>query len=127
MTVTVFLTSLVVIGLLVAAWQCFEEEYIGAGLLFFVLSTGMLSVTISVWQSPAEKLEEALKEQATRAAEVAPRKISSADGCTVYAFKPQERWLYFTKCEMAETTTQNSYSVQYGKTTRTETMEIKTK
>lgn len=41
--------------------------------------------------------------------------------------KATTRWLYFTKCEGAETTTNNQWTVRSGKTSREETMEIKTK
>lgn len=52
-----------------------------------------------------------------------PRKVNEANGCEVWAFKPGDRWLYFTRCA-ARTETVNSWdvcrSVQQGKTTRTE-------
>ena len=66
-------------------------------------------------------------EEAKHAEEITPRKLSSADGCTVYTFKPQDRWLYFTKCDNAQTTTQNEYTVRHGKSSNTETLEVKTK
>ena len=52
-----------------------------------------------------------------------PRKTSEANGCEVWAFKPADRWLYFTRCD-ARTETTNSWevcrSVSQGKYTRTE-------
>ena len=52
-----------------------------------------------------------------------PRKISEANGCEVWAFKPEDHWLYFTRCD-ARTETTNSWevcrSVNQGKSTRTE-------
>lgn len=77
-------------------------------------------------ESLARDAERAKAEEAQRIAEITPRRLSEKDGCTVYTFKPQDRWLYFTRCGN-ETTTQNEWTVRSGKTTRTETMEIKTK
>jgi hypothetical protein len=52
-----------------------------------------------------------------------PRKVNEANGCEVWAFKPADRWLYFTRCG-AKTETTNAWnecrSVTTGKTTRTE-------
>lgn len=46
--------------------------------------------------------------QAERVADAKPRPVSrSDDGCVVYAFKPQDRWLYFTRCDGRQTTTTN--------------------
>ena len=128
MNAAVVFFGLVATFFIFVAWQCFVADEGKTPVLIFVAFAACMSwAVMSSWQSPEERIQEALKEQAARAAEVTPRKISSADGCTVYTFRPQDRWLYFTKCENAETTTQNTYSVQSGKTTRTETMEIKTK
>jgi hypothetical protein len=51
-------------------------------------------------------------------ADAKPRVVSEADGCKVYAFKASDRWRYFTRCA-AQTTTDNNYEVQSGKTRRT--------
>lgn len=55
-----------------------------------------------------------------------PRKVNEANGCEVWAFKPSDRWLYFTRCD-AKTETVNQWetcrSVSQGKTTRTECQE----
>ena len=57
------------------------------------------------------------------AAERLPRKVNEANGCEVWAFKPSDRWLYFTRCA-TKTETVNTWdlcrSVTSGKTTRTE-------
>jgi outer membrane lipoprotein SlyB len=127
MTLLAFLTCLIWIILLIVAGCCFINDAIGYALCFLSLAGCMSGVTVSVWQSPEEKLMQAKADQAQHTAEVTPRKVSVVDGCTVYTFKPQDRWLYFTKCANAETTTQNAYTTQSQKTTRTETMEIKTK
>lgn len=37
-----------------------------------------------------------------------PRKTSEAGGCEVWAFKPADRWLYFTRCDV-RTTTANTW------------------
>lgn len=56
----------------------------------------------------AAAAEREQQKQAQRVADAKPRPVSSsADGCTVYAFKPQDRWLYFTRCSGAQTTTTN--------------------
>lgn len=53
-----------------------------------------------------------------------PRKVSEANGCEVWAFKPGARWQYFTRCDTATTHTINTWeecrSVSSGKTTRQE-------
>lgn len=62
-------------------------------------------------------------EAARIAAERLPRKVNEANGCEVWAFKPADRWLYFTRCG-AKTETTNAWSecrsVTSGRTTRTE-------
>lgn len=56
-------------------------------------------------------------------AEKLPRKVNEAGGCEVWAFKPGDRWLYFTKCG-SKTETTNTWdecrTVSQGKTSRTE-------
>lgn len=52
-----------------------------------------------------------------------PRKVSEANGCEVWAFKPGERWQYFTRCGAATQTTnvwEECRTVSMGKTTRQE-------
>jgi hypothetical protein len=66
---------------------------------------------------------------AQRRADAKPRLVSEgADGCKVYAFKPADRWLYFSRCPQSQTSTTNEWSVTTGagKTARThtETMRI---
>lgn len=47
-----------------------------------------------------------------------PRKVNDSEGCEVWAFKPNDRWLYFTKCGSARTETKNTWEEcrQSGKT-----------
>lgn len=127
MTGVVFFTSLLAAIALLFAISLFRDGEDGGGLTALVLSAGLAWATTVLWSTPEERAQKDAAEAAQRAAEITPRKVSSADGCTVYTFKPQDRWLYFTKCEGAEATTQNIYSTTSGKTTTTHTMEIKTK
>ena len=94
------------------------------------MAVGAALVAYGSYDTPQSLAEDALKGQkkeAQRIAEITPRKVSEANGCTVYAFKPSDRWLYFTKCANSETTTQNQYTVRSGKTSHTETLEIQSK
>ncbi|WP_289241294.1 hypothetical protein [Delftia sp.] len=63
------------------------------------------------------------EEAKARADEKLPRKVNEANGCEVWAFKPADRWLYFTRCG-ASTETVNTWdecrTVQSGKTSRQE-------
>lgn len=76
-------------------------------------------------ETPEWKKRADAEDEARRAAERKPRVIREADGCKVYAFKEGDRWHYFTRCP-EQTTTESSYSVRSGKTTRTETESITT-
>ena len=80
-------------------------------------------------ESLAKDAEDARQKQVQRVEEATPRRISEKDGCTVYTFKPQERWLYFTKCANAEATTHNAWTEteHHGKTSISveHNMEIK--
>ena len=82
------------------------------GLIFMVLvAGGIYSCSESDWYK-AEVARLAAKE----AAERTPRIVSSsADGCAVYAFNPDGRWRYFTRCG-TQTTTDNTYTQRSGKT-----------
>ena len=91
-----------------------------------------IAVAIAVAAIPVSCIvrhETSPETQAKRAAEVAqaqaekmPRKVNEANGCEVWAFKPADRWLYFTRCG-AKTETVNTWdvcrSVQQGKASRT--------
>jgi hypothetical protein len=116
-----------VMSIFVGFMQMRDYESPVAAILFAaVFGAGALAA----WDTPDSLERDRVKaqaEQAQRQAEATPRKVSEADGCTVYAFKPQDRWLYFTKCVNAETTTQNQHTVRSGKSSRTETTEIKSK
>ena len=60
----------------------------------------------------ASRLEREAKRAAQERADAVPRPIShSADGCTVYAFKPTEgaRWAYFTRCTNSTTATTTTH------------------
>ena len=80
-----------------------------------------------IWIVAWEFTDAGRAHRAQRAAQVEqdklPRKTSEAHGCEVWAFKPADRWLYFTRCD-ARTETTNTWdvcrSVTQGKTTRTE-------
>lgn len=78
-------------------------------------------VAHDIWTDGPERRD---AERAKEAAENAkPRKVSEANGCEVWAFKPGDRWQYFTRCGSTTQTT-NTWdecrSVTSGKTTRTE-------
>ncbi|WP_423457997.1 hypothetical protein [Ottowia sp. VDI28] len=49
------------------------------------------------------------------AAERLPRKVNEANGCEVWAFKPGDRWLYFTRCG-AKTETTNAWNECHTRT-----------
>lgn len=93
--------------------------------VFLFVGCGVLT-----WTTPEQEAKATAEDAARHIEEITPRKVSSNYGCTVYAFKPQDRWLYFTKCG-DEVTTQNAYTVSSGsgktKSTHTEVLEIKTK
>ena len=87
--------------------------------LAVILSVGYIAHDI--WTDGPERRD---AERAKQAAEDAkPRKVSEANGCEVWAFKPGSRWQYFTRCGAATQTT-NTWdecrSVTSGKTTRQE-------
>jgi uncharacterized protein (DUF2252 family) len=74
------------------------------------LFTAAVAIVVGVYGNDIEaaRVERDQQQQAQRAADAKPRPVSrSDDGCVVYAFKPQDRWLYFTRCEGKQTTTTN--------------------
>jgi hypothetical protein len=85
--------------------------------LFWLADTPILSigavfaaVAVGIYGDDIEssRREVDAQRQAQRVADAKPRPVSrSDDGCVVYAFKPQDRWLYFTRCSGAQTTTTN--------------------
>jgi len=131
MTGFVFLSGILAALAFLLAFGAFHDDYFGFGLSCTVMGIFFVWCCGAAWKSPEElaKIEEAKKAQ--QVSEVTPRKVSSADGCTVYAFRPSDRWLYFTKCDNAQTTTQNQWTVNTGSgkthSSHEETMEIKTK
>lgn len=97
------------------------------GLLIFACVIGALvfgikSCTASDWYQADLQAER----QRTEAAKV-PRVIREADGCKVYAFKDGDRWHYFTRCPNSQTTTDSTYEVRAGKSTRQESESIETR
>lgn len=99
------------------------------GFLCVVAALGALvSFIVMIERSDWAKAERAA-EAAQRRADAKPRLVSDgADGCKVYAFKPGDRWLYFTSCPQRLTSTTNEWAVTTGAgknaQTRTETMSI---
>jgi hypothetical protein len=79
---------------------------------------------IVYYESRPETIQTRKEEAKARADEKLPRKVNEANGCEVWAFKPADRWLYFTRCGASNTETVNTWdecrTVQSGKTTRQE-------
>ena len=122
MTPLVFLLG--AIALIILLMSIYANDS-GVGIIASILCAVLACLS---WQSNETKAAIEVAEKKKRQEDAQPRKISEADGCSVYTFNPNgSRWLYFTKCTNGEVTTQNIYSVPNGKTTRTETLEIKTK
>ena len=98
--------------------------------LMVVATTAILGFLAYEIFGDAPQKERAAKEQAERQAreirrqaDLQPRKISEANGCEVWSFKPGDRWQYFTKCGTATQTTNvwnECRQVPSGKKTRTE-------
>lgn len=71
----------------------------------------------------AQRAAERKAEEHQRLEDRKPRKVSEANGCEVWAFKPGDRWQYFTRCGAVTQTTnvwEECRSVTSGKTTRQE-------
>lgn len=89
-----------------------------------LLLFGIHSCDQSEWsqQQKRQRAEREWREQT-------PHVIREADGCKVYAFKPGDRYHYFTRCPDSRTSTESSWEEcrQSGKTrgceTKTETIE----
>ncbi len=83
----------------------------------------LLSFGIKSCQEWSDQLPSTIAHRQQIEAEKLPRKVNESNGCEVWAFKPSDRWLYFTRCG-AKTETTNTWaecrSVTTGKTTRTE-------
>lgn len=91
--------------LLVMALIMFKVEAYAVAWLMALCAGFFIYFAEDIAASTAERDRQ---QQAQRVADAKPRPVSSsADGCTVYAFKPQDRWLYFTRCSGAQTTTTN--------------------
>lgn len=71
------------------------------------------------WAEFSEGAQERKAQQAEQVQrDKLPRKVNDSEGCEVWAFKPNDRWLYFTKCGNARTETKNTWEEcrQSGKT-----------
>lgn len=91
--------------------------------VLFVVAFIASAVAFMVWSHHSPEAVARREAEAARiAAEQLPRKVNEANGCEVWAFKPADRWLYFTRCG-AKTEITNAWdecrSVSSGKTTRT--------
>ena len=94
------------------------------GSFLLAVAVGALPVSCVVWyEGRPETIAERQAEATKKAQDKLPRKVNQANGCEVWAFKPTDRWLYFTRCGAATETT-NTWdecrTVSQGKTTRTE-------
>ena len=93
-------------------------------LLSVLLVAAIIGVPSCIYRHETSPETKARRDQAAARveAEKLPRKVNEANGCEVWAFKPGDRWLYFTRCA-THTETVNTWdecrSVQQGKTTRT--------
>lgn len=120
------ITVCILIGVMVwfiLAWFMRDELYPTG---FFV---GLFISCSLSWLFLGEQLESTkqreIENRAQKIKESTPHIIREADGCKVYRFKSDERWHYYTRCA-DKTTTESSYTVRSGKTTRTETESITT-
>ena len=96
----------------------------GLKTLLLVAAFVAAPVSLIVWhEQRPETLAKYAEAEAKAQADKLPRKVNDANGCEVWAFKPGDRWLYFSRCG-AKTETVNTWdvcrSVSQGKTTRTE-------
>lgn len=106
----------------VAAVNDYEGGVAGWALAFTILfGAGALHTSSDGWK--AARAEDDARNAAREAAERQPHVIREADGCKVYAFKVDGRYSYFTRCKDT-TTTESSYTVRSGKSSRTETESI---
>ena len=106
------------------------------GLGFFGNCTFMELIAAVAWFAYQETRPEALAEEARETAkraeecrqEQVPRFYADApDGCKVYMFKPDNRWLYFTRCPSSKTVTENEWRESCGKNcSKTVTSPIET-
>lgn len=90
----------------------------------FVAAAAVASfIGFALWYEQTPGRVAAREAEAARiAAERLPRKVNEAGGCEVWAFKPADRWLYFTRCGTKTetvTTWDQCRSVQQGKTSQT--------
>lgn len=119
----VFVVVAVIAALLWAYSLANQNVSIDVCTILFVVAAGcgITSCATSGWKAESDK-----RAEAQAAADMQPRVIREVDGCKVYAFKSGDRWHYFTRCA-DQTTTESSYDVRSGKTTRTEVESITTK
>lgn len=107
----------------VLAWMVRDELYPSGFFIGLVIACGLSWLFFGEQTESRKEWDRA--EAAREEAERQPRVIREADGCKVYAFKAGDRWHYFTRCAN-QTTTDSSYTVRSGKTSRTETESITT-
>lgn len=91
------------------------------------LATIVLSIVLPIY-SCSESPDYIKREVLDKAAEVERKKphvIREVDGCKIYTFHAGDRWHYFTRCA-DRVTTDSTYDVRSGKTTRTESESIAT-
>lgn len=95
----------------------------------FSFFLGLFTACFVSWALLGAQTEASKQREKDRAAQEAadkqPRVIREVDGCKVYTFKAGDRWHYFTRCPN-QMTTESSYTVRSGKTTRTEVESITT-
>lgn len=92
-------------GMVVLAVLMFKFEAYAAAWLLAICAGVFVYFAEDIAAGAAEREQQ---EKAQRVSDAKPRPVSrSDDGCTVYAFKPQDRWLYFTRCDGKQTATTN--------------------
>lgn len=108
---------------LILAWFMRDELY-PTGFFIGLFISCFVSWLFLGEQTEASKQRE-IEHQAQIQRDQTPHVIREVDDCKVYRFKSGDRFHYFTRCADT-TTTESSYTVRSGKTTRTETESITT-
>lgn len=88
-------------------------------LLFFCVLVSFIGYKV-YYNTTDEAFQEIKKEKQAevevRSNELKPRLVSeSDDGCKIYTFKPDSRWLYYTVCPNKSTTLTNEWVENCGK------------
>lgn len=101
--------TIVLVGVVLVLAYVFwlgDAPILSIGAVFAAVAVGIYGDDIE-----SSRREVDAQRQAQRVADAKPRPVSrSDDGCVVYAFKPQDRWLYFTRCDGKQTTTVNVHT-----------------